>query len=304
MKFRTLAMWSAALTLMCTGAVSLAGQAGSSAPATTPDPLHRQYREGETLVYRMTGVNENWHYSIEADGVVKKDAAGAYFEEYQWSHMESGGQALAVNAETAAYRQRITLDPNQNPSAPDLTKVDPKMIGPITDLMTFYADLWLGNKLGQLKKAGDHFYFRNPMPASSWADGTRVLVGESAIDFDMTLKSVDAAAGTAVLVVRHVSPEKLTVQLPAAWMQTPVGDKPNNWVGVQKTQDGKISAAVGEETFTVELTVSLVDGKILSGSMDNVVKTVERICEDDALSKCSEPKPHEIVRKIEIGLVR
>jgi hypothetical protein len=288
------------LGLSVAGAALLAGQA----PAPVANPLHRQYREGETLVYRMTGVNENWHYTIQADGVVKKDGAGVYFEEYRWSHMESDGQALKLSDGTAAFRQRITLDPNQNPTMPDLSKVDPRIIGPVTDLMTFYVDLWLPNKLGQLKKAGDHFYFRNPMPASSWADGKYVLVGESAIDFDMTLKLVDAAAGTAVLVVRHVPPEKTAVQLPAAWMQTPVGDKPNNWVGVQKTQDGKISAAVGQETFTVELKVSLVDGKILSANMDNLVKTVERICEDDALTKCSDAKPHEISRKIDIALVQ
>jgi hypothetical protein len=292
------------LGLIASGAALLAGQAPAPSPVPAQNPLHRQYREGETLVYRMNGVNENWHYTIEADGVVKKDAAGAYFEEYQWSKMESGGQATQLSDGTAGFRQRITLDPNQNPSMPDLSKVDPKIIGPVTDLMTFYVDLWLANKLGQMKKAGDHFYFRNPMPASSWADGKYVLEGESAIDFDLTLKSVDAAAGTAVLVVRHVPPEKLTVTLPAVWMQTPVGDAPNNWVGVQKTQDGKISAAVGQETFTVELKVSLGDGKILTGSMDNLVKTVERICEDDALTKCSEAKPHEISRKIDIVLVR
>ena len=297
-------LWIAGtLCLLLAGAALLAGQASASPAVAVQDPLHRQYREGEMLVYRMTGVNENWHYTIEAEGVVKKDAAGAFFEEYQWSHMQSDGQLLPVSSATAAFRQRLTLDPNQNPSMPDLSKADPKIIGPITDLMTFYADLWLGNKLGQLKKAGDHFYFRNPMPASSWADGTRVLVGESAIDFDMTLKSVDTAAGTAVLLVRHVPPEKSAVTLPAAWMQTPVGDAPNNWVGVQKTQDGKISAAVGQETFTVELKVSLADGKILSANMDNLVKTVERICEDDALTKCTDPKPHEISRKIDIALV-
>ena len=123
--------------------------------------------------------------------------------------------------------------------------------------------LYTSNKLGALTKAGDHFYFRNPMPASSWADGTRVLIGESAIDFDMTLKAVDSAAGTAVLVVKHVPPEKSAVKLPAAWMQTPVGDAPNNWVGVQKEQNGTYTASVGEETFTDEIKVSLADGKIL-----------------------------------------
>src|ERR1700679_1590513 len=157
--------------VLCGGAAMLAGQV----PAQSHDPLQRQYREGETLVYKMTGVNEAWHYTIQADGVVKKDAAGAYYEEYRWSNMQSGGQATPLSAETPAFRQRLTLDPNQNPSMPDLSKVDPKLIGPITDFMTFYADLWLANKVGQLKKAGDHFYFRNPMPPSSWADGARVL---------------------------------------------------------------------------------------------------------------------------------
>ena len=170
--------------------------------------------------------------------------------------------------------------------------------------MTFYADLWLANKLGQLKKAGDHFYFRNPMPASSWADGSHTLIGESAIDFDLTLKSVDTAAGTAVLVARHVPPEKSPVHLPAAWMQAPVGDAPNNWVGVTKQQDGKFLAAVGEENFTDEITISLSDGRILRASMENPVKTVERICEDQALTKCGEAKAHEIHREIEIALVQ
>jgi hypothetical protein len=286
--------------VLCGAAAMVAGQL----PAQNHDPLQRQYHDGDALVYKMTGINEAWHYTIQADGVVKKDAGGAFYEEYRWSGMESGGQALPLSAEAAAFRQRITLDPNQNPSMPDLTKVDPKLIGPITDWMTFYSDLWLANKLGQLKKSGDHFYFRNPMPAASWADGSRVLVGESATDFDLSLKSVDAAAGTAVLVVRHVPPEKSAVQLPAAWMQAPVGDLPNNWVGVTKQQDGKFLAAVGQENFTDELKVSLSDGRILSASLDNPVKAVERICEDRALAKCGEAKAHEIYRKIEIVLVQ
>ncbi len=287
----------AALLVLSAGVELLAGQ------SLAPNPLQRQYREGQTLVYRMNGINESWHYTIQADGVVKKDASGAYFEEYRWSKMESGGQPMPLSPQTAEFRQRLSLDPNQNPSIPDFTKVDPKLIGPIADFMTFYSDLWLAIKTGQLTKPGDHFYVPNGMP-NSWADGTYVLVGQSAIDFDLTLKSIDKASQTAVLVVRHVPPAKSTIQLPAAWMQTPVGEKPNNWVGVSKGQDGKFTAAVGEETFTVEIKLSLADGKILSATMDNPVKTIERICEDQALTKCSEPKPHVILRKIDISLVQ
>ena len=287
-----------------TGVVLLGAAIGvaAQAPVTPQNPLRRQYIEGQALKYHMTGINENWHYTVDADGAVKKDPGGAFYEEYQWVNMVSDGQPVVLNV-PADYRQRLTLDLNKNPSPPDVSKTDPKLIGPMMDFMTFYADLWLANKIGAVKKPGDHFLFRNPMPASSWADGSRVLIGESAIDFDMTLKSVDAAAGTATLVVKHVPPEKSAVKLPAPWMQTPVGDAPNNWVSVQKEQDGTYSAAVGQETFTDEIKVSLADGKILSATMDNPVKTIQRVCEDEALTKCGEAKPHLILRKIEIGLV-
>lgn len=105
----------------------------------------------------MKALNESWHYEIDANGVVKKDAAGRFFEDYQWTHMTSSGQPVSLAASVGDYRQKLTLDPEQIPSAPDLTKVDAKLIGPITDMMTFYADLWLANKLGVLKKTGDHF---------------------------------------------------------------------------------------------------------------------------------------------------
>jgi hypothetical protein len=266
-----------------------------------PNPLARHYRDGESLVYSMKAVNESWHYSIKAEGTVGKDAAGNYFEEYGWSGLVSDGQPIALPAQSQTFRQRLSLDPNSTNGIPNLSQVDPRLIGPITDFLTFYADLWLAIKTGQLAKAGDHLYVPNGAP-SSWADGTNVLLGESSIDFDLTLQSVDRASQTAVLVVRHVPPAKTQVHLPAVWMQNPVAGTPNNWVLVGKTPDGKYTAQVGKETFTVDLRVSLADGKILSASMDNPVKTIARICDDQALTQCGPAQPHEIERKIEIAL--
>jgi hypothetical protein len=273
----------------------------AQASSGTANPLHRQYREGERLAYHMKAVNEAWHYEIDAHGVVKKDAVGRLFEEYEWTHMRSSGQPVSLAPSVGDYRQKLTLDPEQIPSAPDLTGVDPKLIGPITDMMTFYADLWLANKLGVLRKAGDHFYFRNPMPPSSWADGIRVLVGEDAIDFDMTLKTMDAAAGTATLEVKHVPPKDSALPFKAAWMQEPVGAGTNNWVQIVKNSQGKYEAGVGIETFTVDLTVSMADGHIVSATMENPVATIERVCEDEALTACGAGKRHDILRKIELA---
>lgn len=271
-------------------------------PAPARNPLHRQYRDGETLVYNMTGQNESWHYTLQAEGVVKKDAGGAYFEEYRWTNLVSDGQSTVLSPESDAFRQRLSLDPDQMIAPPDLSKADPKLVGPALDLMTFYSDLWLAIKTGQLTHAGDHLYVKVGNP-SSWANGSQVILGQSSIDFDLTLKSINPSDNTAVLVVRHVPPEKSQVTLPAAWMQTPVTDTPNNWVEVDKLP-GKYRASVGQEIFTDELTISLVDGKILSATMDNPVKTIARTCTDEALTQCDAPQSHEIIRKIQIVLVQ
>ena len=277
----------------------LAAQAPASAPA--PKPLHRTYSEGETLAYKMTGVNESWHYSLRAQATVMKSTSGAFFEEYRWTDMTSDGKPYTMAPAMADFRQNLSLDPHFMPSLPDLSKVDPKLIGPITDLMTFYVDLWMPGMMGFVKKPGDHFYFKTGR-VNSWADGSHVLTGADSIEFDFTLKSIDTAAGTALLEVKHVPPADPPIKLPAEWMKTPIADTPNNWVEVVKQSDGKFEAGVGQEAFTVDLTVSLADGKILSGAMDNIVKTIHRTCDDQALTQCTPPEPHQIERKIEIAL--
>jgi len=265
--------------------------------------LLRRYREREKLTYHMKGINEKWHYEIQADGIVKKDSDETYFEEYGWSNLISDGQKTGLSQAGLDFRQQLTLDPNHNSTFPNLSQVDPRLIGPITDFMNFYVDLRLAVRSGNLGHPGDHFYFKRSAP-NSWADGTRVLIGEDAIDFDLTLKDIDRADNTATLVVRHVPPEKPEIRLPADWMRKPVADTANNWVQVERVKNGKYLAAVGKETFDVEIKVSLADGKILSGSIDNPVETTERECDDASLSKCGDTRPHRIRRQIEISLER
>ncbi len=264
--------------------------------------LSRRYREGERLAYRMKAVNEGRRYEVRARGVVKKDSAGKYIEEYGWSDWISDGAPLTLPPAGLEFRQILSLDPDATPPIPDLTKVPPRLIGPITDMMTFYVDLWLAVRSGKVNQAGDHLYHQHGTPAS-WADGNYTVLGEDSIDFDITLTDVDKSNRVATVMVRHVVPKQPKVKLPADWMREPVAGTPNNWVNVVK-KDGKYVAAVGKETFDVEIKVSLVDGKILSGTMDNPVIARERDCTDAALASCSDPRPHEIRRRIEIALER
>lgn len=272
-------------------------------PSPNSTLLARRYQEGEKLSYRMKGLNEQWRYEVDADGIVKKAPDGTYFEDFGWSHLVSDGKESALSPATQSLRQDLTLDTRRTPGFPNLSQADPRLVGPLTDMLTFYVDVRLAIKNGKLAKAGDHFYFKRGTPAS-WADGNYVLVGESSIDFDITLKEVNQAKNTATLLARHVPPEKPEVRLPAEWMHKPVADTANNWVLVQKRgkDKDKYLAAVGKEIFNDEIVLSLTDGKILSATMDNPVQTVERECSDAALTQCGDPQPHLIRRQVEISL--
>jgi hypothetical protein len=290
------------LLFLFLAASSLGQAAATEDQSATPGQsslLARRYTDGEKLTYHMKGSNEGWHYDVQAEGVVKKDSDGTYLEEYGWSNFTSN-RNIALTPTSLNFRQHVSLAPAYRVSIPDLTRVQPALIGPITDWLTFYSDLRLAMSQN-LSDLGGHAYVKYGRP-SSWADGSHTLVGEDSIDFDITLKEVDAANRVATLLVRHVPPVNPEIKLPADWMRAPVADTPNNWIEVEKSDDGKYTAEVGKETFGVEMKVSLAHGKILSGTIDNPVEALTRECSDAALMMCSEPVRHQIRREIQIAL--
>jgi hypothetical protein len=272
----------------------------AQAPAT-PSLLARHYTAGEKFAYHMKGDNDGWSYEVQANAVAKKNADGHFVEEYAWSNFKSNA-TMSLSPESLSFRQTLSLDPAIQPGVPDLRKVQPFLIGPITDMLTFYADLWLSTQQSTLAHAGDHAYVKFGGP-SSWADGNYVILGEDSIDFDLTLKDVNSSTQVATLSVRHVPPQQPKIKLPAPWTQTPVADAPNNWINVKKNPAGKYVAEIGKETFDVEIKVSLKDGKILSATLDNPVQARKRECSDAALLDCGPPTDHQIRRQIEIQLV-
>jgi hypothetical protein len=257
-------------------------------------PIQRSYHQGETLRYEMKGSNRGWEYQIQADAVVKLDAEKVFYEEIGWSNLRSNAP-MTLSPGSLAFRQNLSMADSKYLGVPDLSKVQPFVIGPITDLLTFYADVFLAHNLG-LKHAGQHEYFARGTP-NSWADGQYVIVGQDSIDFDVTLTAPDQ------LLVRHVSPPHPQVKLPAEWMKAPVGKAENNWVEVQKSSD-KFLAQVGEETFEVHIKLDPSDGKIISADLHNPVVFVSRECVDAALANCGAPKPESLTRDVSIHLIQ
>jgi hypothetical protein len=273
-----------------------------SNPAASQGPnlFTRHYQEGEKLSYHMEATNKDHvgtkSYEAQADGIVKKDSAGNFYEEYQWSALAWDGKAIPVAPD---FRQVLSLDPGFKPSFPDLQHAGSGLVGPVLDFMTFYVDLGLAIRKGGLNHVGDHVYVPFGRP-TSWAAEEGLIIGEDSIDFDITLQKVDRAANTATVLIRHVPPAEPKISLPAPWMHVPVADTPNNWVEVGKSKDGKYVASVGKETFDVVIETSLTDGRILSATMDNPVEVLERECSDAALTSCGEPIRYQIRRLIEI----
>jgi hypothetical protein len=287
--------------LASSGIGALGGSSsGDRAASATTSLLSRHYRQGEKLSYHMTATNQDnvstKSYEAQADGVVKKDSAGNFYEEYQWSAVVWDGKAVAVPAD---FRQILSLDPDSRPQLPDLRHAGSALVGPVLDLFTFYTDLLMALRHPGLNAAGDHLYVKLGGP-NSWAAGEGLILGEDSIDFDISLQSVDRSANVATLLVRHVPPPQPAIHFPAAWMRTAVADTPNNWVEVGKTDGGKVVGRIGKETFDDVIRISLTDGRILSATMDNPVEVLERQCDDAALTACGSPIRYEIRRRIAI----
>jgi hypothetical protein len=264
--------------------------------------LQRSYQPGETIAYKMHGINQSpertIRYEVNVTGVVTKESAsGNFIEDLRWSDLQVNGEAFPLSPASREFREPLSLSPKYKLSVPDLSKVQPILIGPITDLLTFYADVQLAMRQTGLNRPGDHLYIKHGVP-NSWADGTYTLIGQDSIDFDLTLVSIDPATQVATLIVRHVPPALPQIKLPAPWMLSPGGSSHSNWVQVQKRSDGKYAAAVGEESFEADIKLSLPTGQIIAATLDNPVDVRERDCTDVALTKCAAPIQYRIRRQI------
>jgi len=269
---------------------------------TDTTTLFRHYAAGEQIVYRMSATDQGrgsvTHYQVRADGVVKRDTDGTMYEEFTWSDLRVNDVRIPLPAQSREFRERLSLSPAFRLAIPDLSRLHPGLIGPVVDLLTFYADVQIAMRQ-PLHQSGDHVYVNDGNP-NSWADGKRVLTGEDAIDFDITLADVNPADSVVTLIVRHVPPAHPAIALRAPWMSAPVAETPNNWVQVARADTASYAASVGRETFEATIRLRLGSGKLLSATLDNDVQVLERICTDSLLTACGTPRRYTIRRRIEI----
>ena len=248
----------------------------------------------------MTGENDGWKYTVRATDTVKSDAGGRFYEEIAWSDFTSNTKQTLTPA-SLALRQTVSLDdPASYMKVPNLANVQPLLIGPITDTLTFYSDLLLAMQ-AKLAQPGQKAYLSRTTP-NSWADGQRILLGQDVVDFSLAVQSFNPADHTKTLLVKHVPPPALHVEQPAQWMQAEKAAKPNNFVQVSKEGE-EFSAETGSETFEVTLVVDTRDGRIVSAAMHNPVDLRTRTCTDRALTRCGPVAAKTTLREITFQLM-
>ena len=212
------------------------------------DPLlRRRYQAGQIFHYEMTGSNEGWQYSILATDTTQRDTHGRFYEQVGWSNLQSDQQQV-MSSDSLAFRQTLSLyDPTEYITLPNLSRIQPFLIGPITDILTIYSDILQAYTHG-LRRAGQHAYVEHGKP-NSWADGHFVIVGEDAIDFNLRVLGASHKDHTLSLLVQHVPSRHNLIQMPVSWMAAPVAKSPNNWVQVQHAGD-TYTAEVGRKPST------------------------------------------------------
>jgi hypothetical protein len=262
--------------------------------------LQRRYTEGAVSHYVMEGNNDGREYTIRATDNIKRDPNGRFYEEIGWSDYVSN-TPQTLTSTSLALRQTVSLDdPVTYMKVPNLAGIQPVLIGPITDTLTFYSDLLLAIK-SKLAHEGEKDYVSRSTP-NSWADGQRILLGQDVVDFSLTVVAANPTDHTETFLIQHLPPPVLHIQQPVTWMENEHPTTPNNFVQVSKEQDGYI-AETGRETFDVQMIIDSRDGRILSATMHNPVLLRTRTCTDRELTRCSFERPRSILRDITFRLV-
>ena len=304
---QTKSVRSATAILLCMNLASSAhlhSQAAKSNSAQTPAVIQpllaRHYQDGEKVAYTISCLNQlrttTNEYEAHVEGSVSKDSSGIFVENLAWTDLHLNDEQIRLSAASRAFKEPLSLAQGAKLSIPPLGNVQEGLIGPIGDLLTFYADVKIAMNQ-RLGRPGEHAHVKYGAP-NSWADGTHVVIGEDSIDFDVTLQSIDQKSQLVTLLVRHMPPAQPQIKIPAAWMNERVGNTANNWVQVEKRSDGKYVAGVGQETFNVEIKIAPAAGRIVSATMDNEVLVSERICTDVALTACGTAERYTVHRQI------
>lgn len=250
------------------------------------------YRDGSRSQLVKARARHTVHVTCEAP-----ERACVPYESVEWFSLTVNGDVIPLPKQRW---QLLSLSAKFELAIPDLGGVG-KLVGPMTDALTFYVDASRFSHAG-LEAPGDTRFHAHGQ-VNSWAAFSDVLlVGEDCVDFRQTLDIVNPEV--VQLSIEHLPPKKpCGLELASAWMSKHIiAGTPNNWVQVFKLDHGFL-AQVGHESFTVRVRYDPRDGHIISATMYNPVESLERFCLDADLQDCVAAKRYNETRKVSYKLL-
>ncbi|MGH9657136.1 MAG: hypothetical protein ACRD96_01255 [Bryobacteraceae bacterium] len=196
-----------------------------------------------------------------------------------------------------AARKAGTMELSLHPAGPlELVKPagNPRMVGPVTDLYTFFFAV--SPRAGVTRAEGPGDVYVRPEPVmGDWSDGEQFLIGQDRTEVRIKLVSREPRL---VYETAFVPPAAGGLEMARDWMREPVcGPAPNNFQMVRR-QGEQFVVLWGCEEFTTR--TEMDSGRIERATMNNVLRWRMRVCMDRELGRCFDQPNLSRRRRVEL----
>lgn len=265
----------------------------------------RRYEPGRRFRYRQE--TRHWtnskldsvHVATSHHEVLRGAVAR---ERVRWEDLEvtRGDKTASQTALAAAIEPyEISLHPDGSLALPPLR--EPAMVGPISDLTTFYVAISPSIGIDTLTKVGDEHVMPEAV-RGVWTVLPHTPLGEDCIVPRVKITHLDV--NTVTFHTAFEPPSTPCLEPLGPWMREPVdGTRPNNFRQVTADPSGTRIVMWGREAFTTECRVERPSGRILVASMENTLTLKVRVGCDATLESCAGEFPTTIRRTVKLKLL-
>lgn len=297
-------------TRCLTLAAALLTAGSDNLPAQTESrlssPIERRYVPGEEYYYRLTSVERhNGGERTVMQGVSRHtivEREGVPGEDVRWERLNvvSGREGLMLDSLARSITPYfISRARDGSVELPPLNISE--MVGPITDLNTFFVSVHPSEGIAHLASVGD-IHEDSSVVQGDFTDSVMVLLGNDCLNVSYELLRI--TGDTAVYRITYAPPRTSCLPMLRGDMSAAVVDSvPNNFQMIRDAGEGKVTLMWGVEEFIVTASVDRSNGMILRADMDNRLRLRLRInCSPD-LNSWQWEMPFTIERDVTLELV-
>jgi hypothetical protein len=266
---------------------------------------YRQYKSGDTYRYRLTTTANRGNYESKTVAVSEHrvvNDAGIMAEEIKWLSLLSmdGKQKIHLDSNAREVKPyRISLLPEGKVLLPKLTI--PSMVGPITDLNTFFVAIAPASGAHKLSDK-DTVIKNGTVREGNFADSINILYGRDCIEVSQHFISTDKKY--TIIRTDFTAPDSFCLTPLIDTIAIKTFDKPNNFQMIQQEPGGRKNLYWGVETFSITSKIDNRTGAIADATMENTLNLRIRVQISADLRTYLSEIPFLIKRSIHLELLK